>query len=162
MNIPRAKHNAVCIHQEINSNLPEDFILVAGGFVSQNADGSPIATYTATAEILNVSLDELNAYRMSPANITGVDQAVSSPNNFAVVGNVGVSPYAVFSLDRPQNVSLDIVSSTGIVVSHMANTSFEAGQHTVPLNVTNLPNGAYFVTFTSSAEHSMAKLVVMR
>jgi len=162
MNLPRAKHTAVCIHQEINSDLPEDFILVVGGFVSQNSNGGPSATYTATAEILNVGIDELAAYRASPANLTSVDQPAGSPDNFAVIGNVGTSPYAVFSLERPEEVALDIVSSTGIVVSHIAKTSFDAGKHTVALDVRSLPNGAYFVSFTSSNQHSMAKLVVVR
>src|SRR5205085_2790975 len=67
LNLTRCRHNGVYLHQTVNSNLPSDLLLVAGGQQgSITADSAGLHQFmegfTNTAEVLDVTQPALKAY----------------------------------------------------------------------------------------------------
>jgi hypothetical protein len=92
----------------------------------------------------NIYVDDINI--SNNACQLGVHEIASSasfdvvPNPFSQNANININ------LDNAQNVSVDIYSMTGELISRTNYGEMSAGQQVIPVNGAELANGMYFIT----------------
>jgi len=159
MNQARCKHGAVYLHQENNLSLPFDLIMVAGGLTGDQ-------TYTSSCEVLDVGANALASYKanLNSQQPLGIPQSLdkAAPVSLTVLGNSGSTPVALFSLDKNEFARLEVINSSGIVVSEYANQTYSQGVHSQSLDISNLPTGAYFVRLIAPSGSAFGKLLVVK
>ncbi len=155
LNQPRARHQAVYLHQKGNGNLPNDMILIVGGHIANS-------TYTATCEILDVGSGAVETYMMSQENTSGVERIARSNGSLTVTCNATASPIVIYALESGSQVSLDLVGADGRLVEPLVEGHYPAGGYRLPLNTESLPEGAYFVRLRTSEGISTEKIIVVR
>ncbi|MBS1902911.1 MAG: T9SS type A sorting domain-containing protein [Bacteroidetes bacterium] len=133
--------------------------------------------YVLTGELVlggSVSSDLWIAVLDSVGNITTLDTTTSDnsevrtiPNGGGItLGNCMPNPAASstmldFSVDRPQQMTLDIIDVSGRVVQTMFDARVEAGQHYVRLDTRTLPSGTYRCCLRGSDVALSSALVVV-
>ena len=78
------------------------------------------------------------------------------PNPFNPTTTIG------FDLPEAQIVSLKVFNVLGQQVRELANTLYEAGEHSVVADFTNLPSGMYFYSITAGIFTDVKKLLLIR
>ncbi|TKJ44318.1 hypothetical protein CEE36_00840 [candidate division TA06 bacterium B3_TA06] len=67
-----------------------------------------------------------------------------------------------FSLPQTGLIRLDLYDAAGRRVTCIASGAYPVGEHSIPLNLAELPAGVYFVHLESTNQQASAKFVVMR
>ncbi|HEX9656561.1 MAG TPA: T9SS type A sorting domain-containing protein, partial [Bacteroidota bacterium] len=67
-----------------------------------------------------------------------------------------------FDLPEAQIVSLKVFNVLGQLVTELANAEFDAGEHSVVADFTNLPSGMYFYSITAGSFTDVKKLLLIR
>lgn len=87
---------------------------------------------------------------------TGVQLLAAYPNPASVQTTVR------FALAKPQRVAIALYNAAGEKVLTIANRTFQAGDHTLPVDVQHLANGAYFYRLTTNGTTQSKELVVRK
>ena len=95
-----------------------------------------------------------------------------APNTYALSINedavlpMGVYPNPVesatminFALNKSQNVKITLIDLNGKEIMQIANTKFNKGVHGVPVNLSSLINGTYFVKIDTDYDSETMKLI---
>ena len=156
LNQARGEHGAAYIHQEVNSQLPNDLVIVGGGIIADN-------TYTATCEVLDVGSNSLSHYEAMPENqnAASVSQQVQVNGQVSVKYDASNSPVIDFSINSPEDVSIKIMSADGRVVKQYEQGTLGTGSYSLALLSSDLPSGAYMAIVQAGGWQQLAKLVIM-
>ncbi|PLX29033.1 MAG: hypothetical protein C0600_09075, partial [Ignavibacteria bacterium] len=76
----------------------------------------------------------------------------------------GIAPVTTltFSLERAQDVRLQVVDAAGRIVSTLAQGRHDAGTHTATFDAGNLAAGTYLAVLRSGARTVSRKMVIVR
>lgn len=98
-------------------------------------------------------------------NTTGVDDYLTL-NGLTLKGAfpspASNSTSVQFALDKPASVEINIIDMTGRVVSTVRQSSMEAGNHALDLDLRTLPTGSYMYTLSTGTAHVAGKLTVTK
>jgi hypothetical protein len=67
--------------------------------------------------------------------------------------------YLDFSVPGNDKVNIDLFNSSGQLVNTISNSFFEAGDHQINMDMNGLPNGIYWVKFSSDTNVETVKLI---
>lgn len=97
---------------------------------------------------------------------TGVSEPVSTPKDYSLSQNYpnpfNPSTQIEFALPKNGFVELKLYDVLGKEVAVLANGMFEAGRHTLDLNLSYLSSGTYFYRITSGNFTDTKKLMLMK
>ncbi|HEY3874935.1 MAG TPA: kelch repeat-containing protein [Candidatus Kapabacteria bacterium] len=154
LNIQRSYHGQCLLHQTVNSSLPEDMILVAGGITGDYS-------FTQTSEVLDVTDHALLTYEAMPQNFAAVT-APNAPNSIASIKiSSSNQPMLQLQLEGPATVSWEIMSSTGRTITPNQTANFSMGSFSIPLN-SNQSSGIYFVRVTVGSTITTLKYGILQ
>lgn len=109
-------------------------------------------------DYITVYVDLINEHE--PCNTNTVDgvavlsELICRPNPFVEI------TYLDFNLNEPSDAQLKVYSSSGALVMN-ENHSFGAGQHSVPLDISDQPSGAYFCEMITPKGSRTIRLIKM-
>lgn len=167
LNQSRSRHNSVYLHQTSNTELPTDFLLVAGGQVGQadiDANGNVSnfhTTFTNTAEILDVTPSALKTYMASPQN-AAVRTVAANDNSFKVYYMPDGTLKVEYRCTTSEQASIEIMTITGSVVRKITDNSSSVGLRSTVLQTTGLSDGIYLLHLTSANDQRIFKFVVSK
>jgi hypothetical protein len=162
LNQNRGAHGIAYIHQRADdpqwaSGFPRDLILVGGGITGND-------TYTSTCEILDVTLDAINAYMALPVNSR--DATMAAPRELAdrigIVYDENFAPHLSITLSRESDVNVALVNSTGKIVKSYSQYIGTSGNFNLTLATSSLPTGMYFVRVGMRGKVLTEKIVVTK
>jgi subtilisin family serine protease len=128
------------------------------GFVSGKGSTTEISKYEFTDKGLNSGS---YIYRLQQVDFDGsfeyspeVEITVSAPTNFALMQNYP-NPFnpattIEFSLPEKSDVTLNIYSALGELVTTLATGDFDAGYHTINFDASKLTSGTYMYQITAN------------
>ena len=67
-----------------------------------------------------------------------------------------------FSIQRPQNISLDVYDMNGRHISSLANRQYPAGQHELVWNAANFSSGMYLYRFEQGIHRIHGRLLLIK
>ncbi|HET6990687.1 MAG TPA: T9SS type A sorting domain-containing protein, partial [Bacteroidia bacterium] len=107
-----------------------------------------------------------NSIYIDDINITGtsgIDAPDAGIQHFDVFPNpVQDNTMVSFSLDQPQNVTLQLFDMTGRVISEIYNGNLTAGEHQFPVQPADfLSNGLYFVRLTTAQGRTVTQKLIV-
>ena len=167
LNLSRCRHNAVYIHQTTSTEIPEEFLLVAGGQTgtvdASGAHFSP-ASFTNTAEILDVTPSALKAYMKLPTNAhASVNTVAGIDNNFKVYYQTDGSMGVAYTTTTDDNVTIEVMSVDGRMAKRiMNNVQVSSGAHTATIQTNDLAGGAYFIHYATTHSNHVFKFNVTK
>jgi hypothetical protein len=168
LNHTRCRHNGVYIHQTLNSLLPTDFLLIAGGQVGTSTlDSSGFHAsdggYTNTAEILDVSQPALKAYmKMSVNSAADVTDTHNNKNLFKAYYSNDGQIKVNYSIGSNDFVRLEVMSVDGHISKRMLNRQASPGSYEESISLNDFSSGAYFLHFSSLSKDYIFKFVVSK
>ena len=166
LNLSRCRHKAMYLHQEGNSNLPKDFLLVAGGqtgsaTVDSNGHVSNFSTsFTNTAEILDVTPAALQAYMKQQPLDVQMSQKID--NTLTVVYRTNGSINVDYTLNTEEDVTVSIMNVSGQVVKQLPSEHLASGAHLLNIATSSFPTGTYFVRLSSMSANKVFKFFVAK
>lgn len=89
---------------------------------------------------------------------SNVSEVRHFPNPAGSGGMVSIS----FSLPNTSYVNIKVFNPLGIQVKELTNGTFTAGEHSVPLDVSNFNDGVYFYTVRVNDHSETKKLTVKK
>ncbi len=104
--------------------------------------------------------DAVTSVTAAPAQPTDIALHANYPNPFGT----GIAPVTTltFSLERAQDVRLQVVDAAGRIVSTLAQGRHDAGTHTATFDAGNLAAGTYLAVLRSGARTVSRKMVIVR
>jgi hypothetical protein len=155
LNQTRGEHGSAYLHQEVNTSLPADMVIVGGGITGDN-------TYTATCEILDVGTHALATYEAMSANTPQNTAAVgtSSADQVSVLYDADNSPIIEYSLGSNEHVSVRIVSIDGRELKTYDQGTLSSGSYELALSQSQLPSGAYVAIIQTGITRTIEKLII--
>jgi hypothetical protein len=85
------------------------------------------------------------------------------PFEFSISPNPGNSvSFLNLKLDKPGNISVDILNQVGQSVYSSQTGTYSEGQHLIRLDVSDLPAGIYYCVVKSEGKQTTKKIVVMK
>ncbi len=142
-----------------HSGGPEALVIMAGGPVAENQtvfvlDGTTWY-YMTTVPMIRMGLSDPSV----PSNISELEQ-----NNLQVAQNIpnpfDLTSVVNFSLNKPTNVTLDIVDLTGKIVLSENLGARSSGNHQYTINGSQLAAGVYYYSLTAGSQKITRKMVV--
>ena len=157
MNKTRQKHEIGYMSQTVNTDLPNEFVIVAGGLVNIGDSSSTQTQVTPTCEILDIGETALKTY-MAHQPSSGVNATPTNRTSIQMLGGVQSVATASIHLQNASTVTLEIISFDGKVIDSYRSVT-ESKYVLVPLD--GLRNGAYIARVTSAAgETATTKFIV--
>lgn len=152
----------------VNGSLPDNLELdSAAGEIS----GQPIElgefsfTIRCTDSSSPAKTDD-NDYTINIYEMTGTDDQVTPPSNFALLGNYpnpfNNSTVIRLNLANPGNVSLEIFNLLGQHVELLHDGYLDAGLHEIIWNGDNIPSGVYFYKLTAGEKSAVKKMALIK
>ena len=166
LNLSRCRHKAMYLHQEGNTNLPKDFLLVAGGqtgvaTLDSNGQLSHFSTsFTNTAEILDVTAPALKAYMRNQPLAVRMSQKID--NTLTVVYRNDGSVDIDYTLSADDNVTVSIMNISGQIVKQLPSEHLVSGAHSLNIPTSAFPSGTYFVRLSSENSSKVFKFFVAK
>jgi N-acetylneuraminic acid mutarotase len=166
LNFSRDKLCSVSLHQTVNSALPTDLVMVAGGLVgipdtsNQNMTVNPYITNTV--EVLDVSENSIAYYAAHQPGGAGVNtNASSAQSRLEIEYDANSNPVLFYSSDESASLDLGIYDINGKEVIHLQ-SNVTPGTYQMPTSNLQLQNGVYFVHLTSASSNQIAKMIIQR
>ncbi len=137
----------------------EDGIWIEAGFVSGKGSTTELNNYQYTDRGLNTGK---YIYRLKQIDFNGslnyskeIEVVVSAPAEFTLMQNFP-NPFnpattIEFSLPEKSDITINIYSALGELVSKLAAGSFDAGYHSVNFDASKLTSGTYIYQMTANA-----------
>ena len=120
----------------------------------------------------SVSIPIDTSYQIDPDNwiLMGTPQLTNAleqdvPTEFAIgVYPNPFNPTTTLRMEIPKrmHVSIDLVSIAGQRIKEVANATYDAGAHSIPINCSNLRSGTYFVVVHGDEKVLTEKIVLLR
>ena len=105
----------------------------------------------------NIYIEDINIQ-----GVTGISSPESGVQHFDVYPNPAQDNTNIaFSLDKSQNVQLDIVDMTGRSVMEVYSGDLASGDHTFPIGEGTLSNGIYLVRLVTSEGRAVTQKLVV-
>jgi hypothetical protein len=159
MNKTRQKHEIAYLWQTASTELPNEFVIVAGGLVNVGPDSSSTQTaVTPTCEILDIGERALETY-MAHQPTSGVSAVRGTDGaTLQMIGGIQSVASASIRLIHASTITLEIVAFDGKVVESYESVT-ESKSILVPMD--GLKNGAYLARMRSaSGETAVTKFIV--
>ncbi len=139
--------------------------------IDGHGNSNSVKEYTYTDN--NLSTAGTYSYRLKQVDNDGqftyssiVEVNVEAPKEFGLVQNYPnpFNPETTISYSIPQssNVKLIVFNALGQEVMTLVNGYFEAGNHSVNFNASNLPSGVYFYQMQAGSFTSVKKMVLTK
>jgi PKD repeat protein len=107
----------------------------------------------------NIYIDDINIF--DPAQVGIKD--ITSRKGFNIFPNPATNNATIlFDLNKTENISISMIDILGKSINILSNRNFEAGEHRVPLNASevDLAKGIYFVRITIGEKTHIEKLII--
>ena len=103
--------------------------------------------------------------RTTPDPVTNISDFIPHPSSFILSSYpnpFNPSTTLSFSLPRAGDVSVGVYDVTGRKVETLAEGKYEAGEHRVTFDGTELPSGIYFARMTAGEQQRTQKMVLLK
>jgi thiol-disulfide isomerase/thioredoxin len=104
----------------------------------------------------------IDAVLLAGGTLVGLDKLKSSADFHVFPNPVRRNAVVRFMLDKAETVAFDLLDINGRFIKQLIQTNkLDAGHHTINISVENLPNGIFFVAFTTQEKRVLKKLTVL-
>lgn len=160
----------------VNSFITEQVVLPASGcygvrVVDDWGDGICCAYgngYFRMKDADGNTLVDQGAFGATADDVVNAD-LVTSVNELTEVSNLTIFPNPTdanatmnFTLAESMFLNVDVINTLGQRVQRVSAQQFAAGQHTIELNTSELPNGLYYINVSSADKQLTYKVAVSR
>ncbi len=126
------------------------------------AEGISISPDSAFIVTAGAGAGVVRLYRFNTTT-TDVQQQQQEASALRVLPNpTETNPMMLFSLHSTQRVEIDLIDATGQVVYALPEQILQAGEHTIPLAVEQLPSGIYFCRLRNGKTVQTAQFLIAR